>query len=341
MDVFLCHTPLHVLIAALVAFDRTVEAHGRLFFVVEDTPGLHRLAQTLLRGPSSSFSLLPGTASTTDSKTWRALQNVNARTVSRTLNGKMVEHAYIFFDQRAEGQALLRAHFGRQATICLLEDGISSYTVASPFSHPILRLMRNKLRHSIHWKGSKWLGEHPAISEVGCFYPNHLRPGLKKLSSRALPTAIEEGIVDAFAATYGGRQYLEPFGAIVVPHPHSGISREERARFIERAVAFCTQRSVKPLLKLHPRDSETALPESIDNAKTLVAGKGLPIELLLYVEPCARFVVGSRTSTLHVTKALHPELGVYFYEPPEARNSSEWRRFYADLSIEALPEAEA
>lgn len=338
MNIFLCHTPLHLLLAALELPRH--EQTRNFFFVVEDVPGIHELANALLSSSEVEFSMLPGTASHTSS-TLSVIdtQKQNAVEIRKKLLAENIDRIFIFFDQRAEAQAILNHPFRKKPLVTWIEDGITTYSVALPFPRPLRRLIKHKIRFDLRWKGSKWLGQHPMIDEIHCFYPDLLRSDLKKIKSEALPRSLEDKYVSAFLDFYGHPKYHQKTGVVVLPHPDSGIPQSSITYFIAESVKFFQSIDAHTAIKIHPRDTFT--PQIIGHLAphTEIMQQNLPIELILYAERNIVAITGCRTSTLHVTSAIHPLLQSRYYEPEQIiqMNHPEiWIAFFAKVSVPPL-----
>lgn len=333
---FLCHTPLHVLIAALESQKLTGEKVT--YFIVEDTPEIHSLAEAMLGSKEATFSMLPGTAFVSSGADATRLQKQNAENIKEAIDRIPPDRICIFFDQRAEAQALLNHKYKSTPNVVLLEDGISTYKVASPFPRPFRRLIKHKLRFDLSWKGSAWIGSHPSIDEVHCFFPEFLRPDMRVLKTAPLLRRLTQRYIENFSQIYGKRKYEEPIGAITVPHPDSVTDSESVEDFVRLSIAHCESARIKPVLKLHPRDnrSKNHLLDAGISIQTL--DKNLPLELILFTEKSIKLVFGYRTSALHVIHALHRETSTLYYEPTCGPSSAKWHEFYEQLSIRRLAE---
>ncbi|WP_424681506.1 hypothetical protein [Frateuria sp. YIM B11624] len=332
MKIYLCHTPLHVLLSALSKPGEDRE--NSLFAVVEDTPGLHHIAREFLQPVGGEFLMLPGTASTRSPREALKLQKANASTVRRSISGLPLTAAAVFYDLRAEAQALLNYALKPSTFVSCVEDGLLLYKVARPFSRSLTRRWRNKVRFGMKWKESRFIGRHPAIDEFCCLYPDMLRSDLRSKPYQQLPHVLGDRFQERFRALYGNPRYDEPFGIIVLPHPETGISRLDLHRFVELSSSRCVSRGVEPVFKVHPRDVITR--ELLINAYpgSRFISQEYPVELVLYAEPQAQLITGVRTSALHVTKALHQGVECFYYEPDRTDSATtEWRAFFKHLGI--------
>lgn len=337
VNIFLCHTPLHLVITALELPLNASETH---VFVIEDVAGMHALAQILLDRQGVRFHTLPGAVHSRHDRSLVAIQKENFSRIRRGLPSLSPSNLYVFFDQRPEAQAFLNFKYGTQPRISLLEDGLSIYKIASPFDRPYRRLLRNKLRFDLLWKGSKWLGQHPRIDEIACFFPEQLRDDLKTKSNRRLLLDAVASPFRGFLENYGPPRLGAHSGIVAVPHPEYDLTGPAFERFIEMCLEYFGRASLQPVFKLHPRDarSRETIIELAPDAQ--FAPHHLPVELLMLVEAGVEALVGFRTSALHVTSVLSPRKSVFYYEPSDpsdAQGGEEWREFYSGVSVRPLP----
>jgi hypothetical protein len=333
MNVFICHTPLHVLITALEM--PKLEDTDTLLFVVEDVLGIHDLAKTMLTPSHTTITMvmLSGTALRSNSASAIAIQKQNSKKIRETISGLPIERIFIFFDQRAEAQAILNYCFQNKPSVIWLEDGITTYTIASPFPRPVRRLLKHKLRFDMAWKGSRWLGQHPMIDEIRCFYPDLLRNDLKKKKIEPLTRELDKRYLTAFSNFYGPPRHDQKTGIIVVPHPDGGLSSQQINDFISEAIAYLHSINALPILKFHPRD-ETTVSRIISFTHGIeIAEQNFPLELMLFVEKKVKIIIGYRTSALHVTSALLPSVLPLYYESPYATDSEKWITFFEKTSV--------
>jgi hypothetical protein len=334
MNAFLCHTPLHLLISTLALSE--VDDADTLFIVVEDVQGLHSLASAVLATSNVRFMFLPGVATTSSRAAALKVQKDNFNRIRVKLSGLTIDRVFIFFDQRAEAQALLNWKFDIRPVFSLLEDGITTYNVATPFTLPIVRQIRHKIIFDRAWKGSKWIGQHPAIEEVWCFYPDSLRDDLKKKRIRSLPRSLDENYIASFRNFYGPAKFSEKTGIIVVPHHDSGVSERNIDTFISKSIAHIHSMGARPVLKFHPRDELTIARITNERCDVDIAQQFFPIELLLIAEKRVTAITGYRTSALHVTSAILPTVLTFYFEPESDAESEKWAKFFLNTSVRKL-----
>lgn len=340
MNIFLCHTPLHLIIAALELPFSAAESH---IFVVEDVPGMHALARALFDEGEISYHMLPGAAETNQVRPFIALQRENYSRIRSALPNLAPSHLFVFFDQRAEAQALLNFRYQSDPWVTLLEDGLSIYKVASPFDHPYRRLVWNKLRFDLSWKGSRWLGKHPRINEIACFFPEQLRDDLKSRPIRSLSRNLGPSHLHRLRKLYGPPRFGPGCGIVAVPHPDYGLAGPAFDRFIGRCLDYFRRDAIKPIFKLHPRDtySQDAILKLAPDA--VFAPHHFPVELVMLGEPGIKALVGFRTSALHVASALNLSHEIFYYEPtgmPDVPGQEVWREFYRGVCVPSLPSPE-
>ena len=172
MQLFLCHTPLHILIGLLVAQEMSPEEEIA-FAVVEDSEGLHALASTLIRAQNVKLLLLPGAVNSKSLVKCTLIRRANGKFLKCTFS-KIADTVFLFHDLRAESQALLnspsRSHI--KTRFVLLEDGIALYEPRSLLIGSTLSILKRKIAFGLNWKNARELGLHPQLSEIRCFYPH-------------------------------------------------------------------------------------------------------------------------------------------------------------------------
>ena len=59
----------------------------------------------------------------------------------------------------------------------------------------------------------------------------------------------------------------------------------------------------------------------------------IPLELLLFSEPKVSAFIGSRTSALHVAKALCPEIVCTYFDRADTEDGKRWIKFMERIGI--------
>jgi hypothetical protein len=334
VELFLCHTPLHVLISLLVAAagPRT----PRTFAVVEDSAGLHQLARLLVQADSGQLHLLPGVATATNLLSRTRIQRNNAK-ILRSLYADTAETVHLFHDLRAESQSLLNTpSISKRTRFILLEDGIALYEPRGLLVGGWVSVLKRKLAFGMTWKHARELGLHPALSEIRCFYPHLLRTNLRHKPSDALPISLHLLLDNATLAAL--RPTTMSAGAravIAVPHSRS-VSPAYFQSFLEASTRHCEKMNLNPLFKLHPNDTEgLALLQQQTKTPELIPQE-LPLELALIAMDDVTSFVGARTSALHIVKKLCPQVSCLFFESADTEVGRKWLRFFEQAGIPAM-----
>lgn len=334
LNVYLCCTPLHVLLAGLES--SRYHDSDSVFVIINDAPDLHCLARALLGTNRARFLMLPGAAHLSSSKSQVAMRRANTRQIRAQMSNLAPKRLFIFYDQSPEAQAILNFRFKLRPRVTWLEDGITTYSISAPFPNPIRNLVKNKLRYDLRWRGSKWLGQHPSIDEIGCFYPNLLRTNSNIQKARPIPRTINRRLALSFSSLYGGPRYMDPVGIILIPHSRSGPSVTNIFEFIDLSLGLCSQSGVRPLFKFHPRDTDYISTIAHRYPHLDIAEQKYPLELISLAESNISIVTGYRTSALHILAALRPQLNLRYYEWSVDPRSAKWVAFYQQLGIPSL-----
>lgn len=332
MDVYLCHTPLHILISLIVANQNNSQKDGSTFFIIEDSPGLHRIAEALIDTRKSNLVLLPGLANSTNRFQSAMIMRSNAIGIHRTAR-KFSGNFFIFNDIRPEAQFSLSRLKGEKTASrksILLEDGIAIYNPGGTSEWNILQKIKYKIISGLNWIPISKIGSHPAISEIYCFYPQALRPDLMEKKAFQIPRCIPKEIIESFKHI---SPVLEKNTTIIALPLISEENHEAGLKFIERAMIFCKTRKTTPFFKTHPRDQQSI--KIIENlsfeANTLP--NHLPLELIILANEDIDSIIGSRTSALHISKFFFPKKDIYYIEEKEDTISIAWENFFRDTEI--------
>ena len=54
MNLFLCHTPLHIMVSLIIESQNKIPRKESIFFIIEDSPGLHCIAEALIEKKKST-----------------------------------------------------------------------------------------------------------------------------------------------------------------------------------------------------------------------------------------------------------------------------------------------
>lgn len=331
MNIFICHTPLHLITAHIVK--NLNPNNENLFIVIEDVKNIHALAKSILYDKHSKLLLLPGSSSY--NKSHRVTQISNSKIILKNILSKTPENIFISHDQRIESQVLLNSKNTFSSKFVLLEDGINTYFVAAPAKAPLATFLNRKLRYSMKWKGSKWVGDHPKISEVWSFYPTQLRQQLKNKSLRTLPHCLSEELKYKFETFYKTPAFTEPVGVIATPHPNAGLSKKDIKNLVNAAIKMHTSRGLETVFKTHPRDThDNSFICSITGEYRTLPSE-LPLELLAACEPIMS-ITSYRSSISHVLTALHPFIENFFFEPKNSHKDTKWQKFYTHIGAKQI-----
>ncbi|MBN9366329.1 MAG: hypothetical protein J0H59_04770 [Comamonadaceae bacterium] len=336
MQLFLCHTPLHLLISLLVA-QKNSSAEKLIFAVIEDSQGLHALAQKLVVSKNIDLLLLPGAANTQSLLKSALIHRANAKHLHDTY-ARAVDTVFIFHDLRAESQKLLNSEVARHTGVrfVLLEDGVALYEPGGFLVDGFVSILKRKIFWDIRWKHARELGLHPRLSEIQCFYPELLRSNLRHLCVKSLPKHLAGNI--SAPSLLKAPLSNAPFCIVAVPHFAFGENfiRE----FLISSRDYCFDRRLNLLLKLHPRDMVTKATIEQVISSPVYLPQELPLEVLLLSIPKAAVLIGSRTSALHVANVLQSNITCLYFDKPSTVEGVRWINFFTSIGIGKIQEPE-
>lgn len=330
MKLFLCHTPLHLLISMMVVCEES-DPQNTVFVVVEDSLGLHDLASRLLDESRGRVVLLPGMATAKGGIQRTLIMRSNVNFLCKTW-ASVVSVFYFFHDLRPEPQALLNLKRLKRisAKFIMLEDGIALYEPGGFIDWNFIGVLKHKIAAGRHWVKFDQLGLHPNITKIRCFYPELLRPNLRALPAVILPRSrisIENTKLQLPLDLFGKKIAL-----VAVPFVDF-VSVKFMMRFLETAMDYCSEHDIFPFFKLHPRDRN-----GTELLKSLVAEprffpQHLPAEMIFFSELDIHSFIGSRTSSLHIAKFLFPQMNVLHYDEASDEEGKAWTDFLDHVGV--------
>ena len=327
MNLFVCHTPLHVLISLLVA--RECHHFPSVFVIVEDSVDLHGLANKIIRKDFGEIHFLPGLATYRNGVHRALMMRSNVKYLLAQFGSALAE-LYLFNDLRAETQALLNSCMNHDAARCvLLEDGVGFYEPGGRLQWGVLAILKQRFAAGGGWMKGDELGFHPGISEIRSFYPELLKPHLKKKAGRPLPVNVEA--LD-LAGAISIPKLKDSSAIVVVPHT-AFLTQDYIARFINAVLAYCGRHGIEPIFKLHPSDRSgvAVLAKFLDDPAMLP--QQLPMEMVVLGASRLHSVIGARTSSMHIIKRIYPETRVAYFEEKSDLAYDAWSSFLEKTGV--------
>ncbi len=333
--IFICHTPLHVLISSIIS---STELLGEeiTFIVVEDSDGLFGFAVEIGLEKSGAIVRLAGSGVIRNRIKYTLAQRKNASLIRMKFRS-LVRRVYVFNDLRPEAQVLLndRRLAKDGCEFVLVEDGMALYPPAGELVNGLLAVAKRKVFFGWRWQHARFIGLHPGLSEIRAFYPGLLRKDLCHLKSRALPVQDLRCVASNLSEVMVDNEYSKiPSAIIAIPF---GNERAEDCRdFLFKSLGLCRSLGLKPYLKPHPRDKDYLI-----NLKDILSGVDIlsqshPLEVLVGLLPDVRAIIGCRTSSLYICRLLYSDVGVYFFSNPSRLDDGCWVDFYRQVGVEII-----
>lgn len=331
LNLFLCHTPLHVIISCLVASeDNTIERS--LFVVINDSKYLRDIVYNFSEKLGFKLLLLKGGADTNNSFEAMLQQKYNVKLLKPI--AKNINKIFIFHDLRPESQALLN---NPSTSICqkfiMLEDGIALYPKMGDLPTSLLSIIKRKLAFGLDWKHADKLGSHSEIKEIRCFLPHLIQEDLRKKYITHLPNFISPTLRSVLGIQ---SDLISPLSLIALV-PHSSIvCSSDLNIFIITCQNYALANRLSLIFKLHPRDNESKelIKSRVPGAVFLPNEFAFESFLMKNDQPAA--IIGFRTSSMHIIKVLFPDIKYFFFEKGNTAESLNWEQFLISAGINKI-----
>lgn len=331
MYVFVCYTPLHILLAA-ITLQQMEKTAGIVFIIIEESTGLSRFARSFLKSEYRIISL-PGRANVANRMSRTIVQRTNMFRIRSIINSLPCT-CFIFNDMLPESQALLNMNAATNNGIefIMVEDGVALYAPRGVVANRAIDRFLHKLAFGLEWRHSSTFGHHDNLSEIWCLYPEALCDDLKAKPCKPLGRQVPQWVHDFAEQSFSHM----PEEATIIALPYIGHSIDILDRYLTRAVEFARRYKSEILFKSHPLDGHNTeiLKKYVENP--IVIPNTLPIELLM-MRPGGKYnFIGSRTSALHVTNALAPDVRCYYFENGSDPVADNWIAFFTQLGIPGI-----
>lgn len=340
MCVFICHTPLHVLISSVIASAELL-GDAITFIVIEDSDRLFEFAVEIGLEEVGSVVRLAGSGVIRNKIKYTIAQRRNVSLIRKRYSG-LAKRVYVFNDLRPEAQVFLndRRLAKSGCEFVLVEDGMALYPPAGKLVDGLLAVAKRKVFFGWRWQHASFIGLHPSLSEVRSFYPSLLRKDLCHLKSRELPVQVLRCVSSnsrvVITNNTGNSRYSTQSPSAIIAIPF-GFQRVEECRlFLSKSLELCKFLGFKPYLKPHPRDKDYLV-----SFKDLLCGfdvlsQSYPLEVLVGLLPDVRAIIGCRTSSLYICRLLYSDVGVYFCSNPSRLDDNYWVDFYRQVGVEVF-----
>lgn len=317
---YLCSTPLNMLVASLIALSKPGERH--ILAAIDQPNGKpHGLFALISRWSQSPFC----DTQVISYKCKGLRQKRNARQQAFTNIRQLLKTPFDFIytgnDRRIEFQYAM--HLSPTGTTGVyMDDGTYSY-IGKPshwLSDRIIDAGIKKLSYGLWWRQPINIGASSWINQAWLFKPEQAMAHFQQKTCFAIPainqTAMAELTQLACENTGLNTQNLADIKLLVLL-PHESVLTEQNAQLLSALLKQADQGSTA--IKLHPRCQQ--LPAQLETArqrcKTLPSS--IPVELLLPVLPDCT-VIADMSTVLLTIRWLRP--GIQVKALPQAKQNS-------------------
>jgi len=295
MDLYLVHTPSHMLIALnLIRIEKRCATSTLL--VVSDFPEAQAISDQIIEGPFKGvvFIVVRGYYRIRPLKFRFRLFNRLSQLISsiytvwqakRKLVGQTYHRVFIFNDTRHEIQSIMGY---------LKENGTSDFIYVDEGFAPY---RRNPIARRISWVrglfGKAWYplreyGSHPLIKEAILIFPSLAHPNLRSKKVRIMPPfCLEKTEIEFLLEAFGNGDHLSIIGnserrISLLLLPHSGLVASPGS-LIKWLKAFSSNElseNRRLIVKYHPRESKDDYLDARTNRNTQIVSQTIPGELI-------------------------------------------------------------
>jgi hypothetical protein len=295
LDLFITHTPSHILIAL-----NWIRAVGNIdsseILLLADFPGAEGVMERIRQGPINSLGLtaipsyvgIPAARSGVD-----LLRRLHHVVISKKVERKAWEYlqnraykrVFVFNDTRHETQALmgkLFSHGSREFTY--LDEGFASYREL-PIGERIRAL---RLLFGPHWYPLRSFGTHPLIQSAYLLFPEYAHDELSHKNIHKMPEyCLTQDETDHFLRAFsrGAIPSLasvnEKILFVFLPHSDMVSSQASMVQWLGRLADACKEKGWGLVIKSHPRDESLPIIQASSHQCLEVVEPTIPGELLI------------------------------------------------------------
>ncbi len=315
-NIFIAHTPYHVLLSNALALGEGNLVDNHLF-IISDFSDAELLAQSLKswnRSPFTQITLLNGVYGEASMVHRILTVRKNITQISRFISKCKVDRVYVFNDSRAEGQAAL--HFSTKNNNRTLgtyvEDGWAAY---SSFTKKLsfLKVILGKLLYGSWWENVRVYGTSRSIKEVKVIYPQFVRPEIRSRKVSQIPKQDMLNLknydflhkyLESFGLNFRDLSQIE--GILLVSHSEILRQYSTYMAVLQDLVVLAENSGLRIAIKYHPRESEQMKEFPVTNGKKMVLlPQSLPIEVVYILTGAnIKVVIGDVSSSLLTAKWL-------------------------------------
>jgi len=324
-NLFLAHTPYHVLLSCGIALDETYKAESQLVIVKDFfyADMIYYSLKSCSNSPFSQIFLLPGIYDKNNSVLQHIVKIVNAKKIYKIIANNCFDNAFVFNDRRPEGQSCLYAvkKNNKLARGIYVEDGINVYASYVLNKHSFISEIMAKVLLGSWWDNVTVLGSSKYVDEVRAVFPEFVRNELRskhviQISKKSFLSIKEFDFFDIYLRSCNTcASDFKGIDAIFIVS-HSSNIKNKRFYFenLKKAIDVVLSKRLRVAVKYHPRelvDDVLSLSKEV-----LILPKFIPIEMIFMIIPDEiKVVVGDLTTSVLTAKWLLNNAKVYSLAP--------------------------
>jgi len=320
-DLFLAHTPYHVLLAIGAA------RPGSTLVVVTDFASSDLLLDSVRDCSDSPFThvrVIPGgNGRTAVGQVWRRARNAWQL---RLTDLPAVDRVLVSNDYLPEDQALLNRVASRwpNAVRCYLEDGAAAYSGNGfGFGTEWWRTAFRKACFGPWYRYVNVMGTHPLLQRALLLFPEHARPELQRLPRDAYGAdSFHQPHVRTFIDHYWERwtrlygEVPEVETLLLVAHHELAMRLPDYAKAFRGVCAKAAEKGQRVGVKYHPRETQPDPLRLTELPGVAVLPRALAAEFLFVRQgKRLRLLVGDITTALMSARLLAPDARVVSLAP--------------------------
>lgn len=312
-SIFIAHTPYHLLISCglAVSYDNSTKKY---LVIISDFENFNAYYQTILKWAKNPFTeiiLLPGRYQSSGKiiDTVRFLKN-NEMKLRKIFDKKLKKEkckAFIFNDNRVEGQIVSFLNFKQKGVNIYVEDGSAAYSSSKLKGINFHQKLASKIVFGNWFEHLKVLGTSKYIDEVLVFYPKIVRLELKDKKIKMLPSTLFDELKEEFASLLLKNFDLNlesiRYDCIIIA-PHSEyleIMHNFNFEYVYKEIGNLFQKYFNTIgVKYHPIEKKDDYLNFFENNKFVLIPHSLPLEIiwLSLLKHPPKFVIGDASTAL-------------------------------------------
>ena len=349
-DIYLVHTPLHILFT-LNLIQQDPAQSPALVFVLGDFPDSRAVEERVQQSLGNRHRVLhlPGsylhTHQSVSAKVFRHVNGIRAFLKARHIYQTVaVKRLMVFNDTRSEIQAIIHDLRGREVErVLYIEDGLAAYYRSHQRRNP-----KSALLLRILYRGAEPIMTHGAYSgtdEAILLHPDFANQSLQKKPRTQMPRfVLNTEQIKLLINVFGGLPanvedaLMEFENGVLICLPNSDVFGAPRsmARWIDQIITqYGNQTAI--YLKYHPRESKEHNLQLSINKRVFVIPRLIPAELICALAGSRLSAVYAEASSILVTSRwMNPDVEAYSANWSGVKLPSELMDLFSRLGIHSI-----